>query len=85
MIQDNLEESVEESRICTKLQRNFSLTREAAEEELRSFMEEKAKLKWKVYFHFEKAFLSSGIFSYKMRENVHFLPQMLNLVVHYSL
>ena len=43
MIQDNLEEGVEESRICAKLQKNFSLTREAAEEELRSFMEEKAK------------------------------------------
>ena len=43
MIQDNLEEGVEEKRICEKLQKNFSLTREAAEEELRSFMEEKAK------------------------------------------
>ena len=43
MIQDNLEEGVEESRICAKLQKNFSLTRDAAEEEIRSFMEEKAK------------------------------------------
>ena len=43
MIQDNLEEGVEEKRICEKLKKNFSLTREAAEEELRSFMEEKAK------------------------------------------
>ena len=43
MKQDNLEEGVEEKRICEKLQKNFSLTREAAEEELRSFMEEKAK------------------------------------------
>ena len=43
MIQDNLDEGVEPSRICAKLQKNFSLTREAAEEELRSFMEEKAK------------------------------------------
>ena len=43
MVQDNLEEGVEEKRICEKLQKNFSLTREAAEEELRSFMEEKAK------------------------------------------
>ena len=43
MIQDNLEEGVEESRICVKLQKNFSLTREAAEKELRSFIEEKAK------------------------------------------
>lgn len=37
------EDTVEEKRICEKLQKNFSLTREAAEEELRSFMEEKAK------------------------------------------
>ena len=43
MIQDNLEEGVEESRICAKLQKNFSLTREAAEEELRSFMKETIK------------------------------------------
>ena len=43
MIRDNLEQGVEEKCICEKLQKNFSLTREAAEEELHSFMEEKGK------------------------------------------